>query len=268
MNQVIHKIAHPSNRSFLYTVTILSVAIMLSLGLLIPSGLFNKVWKNYYHKYPKRVWFNKVGTIENYNSLTSIISSQPKISFRPSTKYYLIEVSGLECANCAQFHGYTQKGESPYTSLIKDYVENGKVSYLWIDLFAQGDIKKHTSVYCAGEQSPKKFFEYREQIFSRYNTVIDSAKYTELAKKIGLNIKNFETCLNSNRYNDRVTKLSQYAASEFKASPVLFLYSVTEEPVKKLDGTTQKQTIATKITSIDSINQYTLNVKPELDKIF
>ncbi len=258
------------NKQIITSFAVLLASLVIALGVIIPSGIFQKTAAGLYSSFPRYVRFNSLKSVSDITSVVPIIDSQPSISFNTGSKYYFVESSGLDCANCAAFHGYNSIEESNYNLFFRDYVETGKVNYVWIDKQTTGDIKKHTSVYCAGEQSAKKFFEYRDLSFKKYLSPFDIETEKKVVSKLGLNAKKFEECVNSKKYDERVQSLTSFAAStlENTDSPSFSIYQVQYQEVKKIDGKVESQKLASLLTKFNGNEDYYLKIKPELMKYF
>jgi protein-disulfide isomerase len=271
MNQLIRKLTtQASNNKHIFTsFTILLAALIIGFSITIPTGMYHSLFNSYRQVVPKRVWFNKVNSITNYTNEAEVIINQPRISFKSSPKYFIVEVSDLDCTDCAVFHGYASpQTTSSYQKMLQDFVVTGKAAYTWIDSPLSENNKKHSSLYCAGIQSPKGFFTYRDKAFSSLSAFsIETAK--ENAKVSGVDTKEFEDCTNADTYKDRVTSLAQFSRTviENTQTPTLYVYSITEESVKKIDGSQGKQKIAKKIATITNMSNYEFGIKPELAKV-
>ncbi len=112
----------------------------------------------------------------------------------------IIEFSDYQCPFCKKFYDETEK------QLIKDYVETGKVKFVYRD-FPLDSIhplarKAAEAAECADEQG--KFWEYHDKLFETQK--LDEASLKQHAKDLGLDTEQFNSCLDSGKYKDEVQK--------------------------------------------------------------
>src|SRR5205085_78560 len=88
-----------------------------------------------------------------------------------------------------------------YTQITKDYVDTGKLKYVWRDMpldmhpFA---MKAAVAANCASVQG--KFWEMHDRLFANQQALAaeDLSKHAE---GLGLNVGQFQTCLDSGRFD-------------------------------------------------------------------
>jgi len=82
---------------------------------------------------------------------------------------------------------------------VKDYIETGKVKYVIKDFplerIHKKALKAHEAANCAGRQD--KYWQMHDKIFSERR--LDTKDLKRYAKEIGLDIKSFNECLDSDR---------------------------------------------------------------------
>jgi protein-disulfide isomerase len=110
----------------------------------------------------------------------------------------IIEFSDYECPFCGRHFRDT------LPSIISNYVDTGKVKIVFRDFplgfhsFAQ---KAGEAAECAGEQD--KYWEMHDKLFENQNALSVSA-LKKYASEIGLNIGDFNTCLDSGEFEDEI----------------------------------------------------------------
>jgi len=116
----------------------------------------------------------------------------------------IIEYSDFECPFCSQFH-------PTMLEVMKNY--DGKVK--WI--FRHFPLSFHPSAQpaanaseCAAEQG--KFWEFADQLFANQDSLGDEF-YKKVAGDLKLNMNQFNTCLTSGKYKDKVATQAQDGAS-------------------------------------------------------
>lgn len=118
-----------------------------------------------------------------------------------NAKVTIIEFSDYQCPFCKKFYDET------LPLLKKDYINTGKVKLIYRD-YPLSSIhpkaqKASEAAECAGEQ--KKYYDYHDKLFKNQNFLeIDNLK--KYAKELGLNTKEFNDCLDSNKMASEVQK--------------------------------------------------------------
>jgi len=127
------------------------------------------------------------------------ISKEP---FRGASnaKVAVIEFSDFQCPFCGHYDKDT------YPQIAKDYIDTGKVKYIWRDYpleFHQNAEKAAEAAHCAGEQG--KFWDMHDRFFANQQNIaaIDLPKHAEA---LGLNVSLFQQCLDSGRYAAEIKK--------------------------------------------------------------
>jgi protein-disulfide isomerase len=155
-------------------------------------------------------------------SKLSPVTNQDYIRGNKNAKVTLIVVSDFQCPFC-------QRHETTLTQILKDY--SNKIRIVWrnfpltsIHPYAQ---KAAEAGECAGEQG--KFWEMHDKMFEN-QSALDADNLKKYAKDLGLNASKFNTCLDSNKYADKVNKQAQEAqAAGISGTPGTF---VNKELVK------------------------------------
>jgi protein-disulfide isomerase/plastocyanin len=112
----------------------------------------------------------------------------------------IIEFSEFQCPFCGKFF------EETYPQIVKNYVDTGKVKYVFRDFpldFHPNAQKAAEAAECAGEQD--KYFEMHDLLFANQDA-LDVASLKSYAKKLKLNTADFDECLDSGAMADEVAK--------------------------------------------------------------
>lgn len=114
----------------------------------------------------------------------------------------IIEYSDFQCPFCGRFHPTMQK-------LLQNYGDKVRWVYRHFPLESihpNARSLAHASE-CAGEQN--KFWEFADAV------IVDNgaAGVNSYATKVGLNIGKFESCMNTGKYNDLITKQTNEAVA-------------------------------------------------------
>lgn len=111
---------------------------------------------------------------------------------------------------------------------IENLIKEGKVVVYYRDFPVHKDaVPIANAARCANEQG--KFWEFNLKIFEKFlntqNTAVKEV-WLSLAENLGLDIKQFEDCLNKNKYIQDVNNDSSYAISlGVKGTPTFFIQS-------------------------------------------
>ncbi|KND48234.1 MAG: Periplasmic thiol:disulfide interchange protein DsbA [Parcubacteria bacterium C7867-006] len=132
------------------------------------------------------------------------ISADDHILGNPNATLKIVEYSDLECPFCKVFH-------STLKQVMDVYGKNGKVAWVYrhfpIDQLHSKARKEAEATECANELGgPQKFWEFTDMIYTTTNSnnSLDLAELPKIAKKIGLDVTAFNTCLSSGRYAAKV----------------------------------------------------------------
>jgi protein-disulfide isomerase len=118
-----------------------------------------------------------------------------------NAKLTLVEFSEFQCPFCGRHVRET------FPQLDKEYIQTGKVKYVWRDLpletLHKNAFKASEAAHCAGEQG--KFWEMHDRLFANQNS-LEPAMLTAHAQAIGVDAKKFQSCLDSDKYATDIRK--------------------------------------------------------------
>ena len=116
----------------------------------------------------------------------------------------IVEFSDFQCPFCARFRQQT------FDQIKSQYIDTGKVKFVYRD-FPLHSIhpmagKAAEASECADDQG--KFWEYHDKIFEGQSVWASSgiSVFKQYAQELGLDTKEFNTCLDSGKYKDEVEK--------------------------------------------------------------
>ncbi len=132
------------------------------------------------------------------------VSADDHILGNPNAPIKIVEYSDTECPFCKQFH-------STLKQIMEVYGKDGKVAWVYrhfpIDQLHSKARKEAEATECANELGgSQKFWEFTDLVYSTTNSnnSLDPAELPKIAKKIGLDVKAFNTCLSSGKYANKV----------------------------------------------------------------
>jgi len=115
-----------------------------------------------------------------------------------SAKLILVEFTDYQCPFCGRYARET------YPQLREQYVDKGLIRYAVIDqpLSIHPDAAKAAEAsHCAGDQG--KFWEMHEDMMAKQDALGNLSSY---ANTLGLNVRQFEDCVDTGKYSDAVRK--------------------------------------------------------------
>lgn len=120
---------------------------------------------------------------------------------KKDAKLTLVEFSEYQCPFCGRHVRDT------YPTLDKEYVQTGKVKYVFRDLplesIHKNAFKAAEATHCAGEQG--KFWELHDRLFENQKA-LEPASLTTYAQAIGVDAKKFQACLDGGKYAADIRK--------------------------------------------------------------
>lgn len=150
----------------------------------------------------------------------------------------VIDFSDYECPFCKRHF------EQTFSQIKKDYIDTGKIKYVYRDLpLSFHDPMATTEAIaanCARDQGgDTSYFKYHDEIFKRTtsngNGLNKDQLYT-MAKDLGLNEGTFKSCLDSEKYKEEVQKdLADASAAGASGTPTFFIGKTTSSG--EIDGT-------------------------------
>ena len=134
------------------------------------------------------------------------VDKDDHIRGRSNAPIKLVEFADFECPFCKKLH-MTMK------ELTKEYETKGKVAWVYRHAFSEALHKKARqeaeASECASELGGNDaFWKYADKIFeiTPSDDGLDLALLPQIAKEIGLNEEEFNTCLSGRRHEQRVTR--------------------------------------------------------------
>jgi len=194
-------------------------------------------------------------TVDANPAATTTINGAPYIGDKSKAKVAIVEFSDFECPYCQRHH------EQVYPSIVKNYVDTGKVVYAYRTYIAVSGHNpaatlEANAAYCLNEQlggTGSKFFEYSVAIYKNTTTNgggLTGTKLWDLAKDLGANSATVKSCAESNKF-------AEYLANDQKLAEAAGIQGTPGFVVGKLaaDGTVTGKIIAGAypITEFDSM---------------
>jgi len=161
--------------------------------------------------------------------------SKEQFKGAPNAKVAVIEFSDFQCPFCGKYDKDT------YPQLLKDYVDTGKIKYVWRDYpldFHKNAEKAAEAARCAGDQG--RFWEMHDRLFANQQTIA-ATDLPKHAEALQLNASMFQQCLDSGRYAADIKKaIAEANGFGISGTPSFFIGVVqpngTVKVSKKLVG--------------------------------
>lgn len=130
----------------------------------------------------------------------------------------VIEFSDYQCPFCS-------RSRPTVNQIIETYPK--EVRYVFMDFplnFHKDSAKAHEAAHCAGDQG--KYWEMNKELFAN-QTALGVGKLKEYAKKTGLDMKKFDSCLDSGKYTKKVAEsLAKGQSYGVSGTPAFFVNGV------------------------------------------
>lgn len=129
------------------------------------------------------------------------VTDKDHIRGNKNAKVTVVEFSDTECPFCKRFHPTMQR-------LVEEYPNdvNWVYRHFPLDSLHRKARREAEATECAGEQN--KFWEYIDRLFeiTPSNDGLQDSQLPQIAKDVGLNVKKFESCLESGKYASKVAE--------------------------------------------------------------
>ena len=145
----------------------------------------------------------------------------------------ILEFGDYQCTFCFRFHQSTLK------TLEKDYIDSGKIRLVFKDFPLNGpdSILAAEASYCADDQG--KYWEYHDELYTNWagekTGWVTRNSLNTFAETVNLNLEEFNSCLDSGKYNQRVLDHQDFARQiGVDATPSFFIFN--DEKIIKIRG--------------------------------
>lgn len=135
----------------------------------------------------------------------------------------IVEYSDFACPFCGKFWKET------LPQITKEYIDTGKVRFVYKDFPVVGGEKAAEAAHCAEEQG--KYWEYHDVLFGSQEQ--DRGNWANVsvhegyARDLGLNVAQFAECFESSRYQEKVAMSTRESAQNGGTGTPFFLVNNT-----------------------------------------
>lgn len=140
----------------------------------------------------------------------------------------LVEFSDYQCPFCRRFH------QDTYQALLNAYP--GKIRFVYRNLplteIHPNAMSAAEAALCAGEQ--KAYWQYHDKLFS--GEELGSEVYKQYAQTLGLDMDQFNQCIETNKYRADIQKDSDFATNlGVRSTPTFFINGLAVVGAQPLD---------------------------------
>ena len=145
----------------------------------------------------------------------------------------ILEFGDYQCTFCYRFH------QSSLKVIQEEYIDSGKVNLVFKDFPLNGpdSILAAQASHCANDQ--EKYWEYHDELYTNWGgertgwVTRDSVE--QFASTVGLNLAEFNSCLDENKYRQKVLDLYKFGQEiGIDATPSFLIFN--DEKVIKIRG--------------------------------
>jgi protein-disulfide isomerase len=142
------------------------------------------------------------------NQVTNVDAGNLPPLGNPEAPIKIIEFGDFLCPYCGQavLSLYPQ---------LEPLINQGKVVVYFRDFVVHPEANPiHNAARCANEQG--KYWEFNKEIFKKFMNREDTTKkevWQDLAKSLGINLENFNKCIEENKYSQDVQNDTQYGVN-------------------------------------------------------
>ena len=152
----------------------------------------------------------------------------------PNAPITMVEFGDYQCFFCNKFFHETED------SLLKNYIETGKVKVIFKDFTIIGadSITAANAAHCASDQG--KFWEYHDTLYNHWtgenNGWASSENLLQFAGDLGLEMDQFSKCITDSKYSQSIAKSNQDAKDlGLTGTPAFFIIG-PDNKVTKIGG--------------------------------
>ncbi len=178
---------------------------------------------------------------------TKLIQGGSPILGDASAAITILEWGDYQCTFCYRFHGTTLE------LLDRDYIQTGKVNLVFKDFPLNGpdSILAAEASYCAQDQG--KYWQYHDELYKNWGGEktgwITRWSLNAFGTSVGLDLENFNQCLDDHKYEDKVNRLYQLGKDlGIDATPSFLIFN--DEKIIKIRG---NQPLETFLRTIDEL---------------
>jgi len=182
---------------------------------------------------------SKASLTDSNNQSAFEIRQDDHVFGNTNAKITLFEYSDFECPYCRSFHTTAEL-------IVKEF--GGDVNWVYrhfpLSFHEPAATREAQAAECAADQgNDEKFWEYADLIYSRTSgngSGINKDTLVDMSEEIGLDSEEFEQCLDSNKFKDKVQQnFNEGAKLGVTGTPATFIYNHETGESEFLSGNQQ-----------------------------
>jgi len=162
-----------------------------------------------------------------------LVANGSPVDGAPNARITIIEYGDYQCTYCMKFH------ESSLKTIKDEYIETGKANLVFQDFALNGpaSVMAAEASHCAKDQN--KFWEYHDEVYENWdgeNTGwVTKDALNQFAQNVGLDIDEFESCMDSAKYRQQVLDTYKFGQSiGINATPSFLI--ISDGKIVKITG--------------------------------
>ncbi len=168
-------------------------------------------------------------------SLTSskLIENGSPILGDPNASITILEWGDYQCTFCYKFH------ENTLDTINDNFIKTGKVKLVFKDFPLNGpdSLLAAEASYCAEDQG--KYWQYHDELYKNWGGErtgwVTREALEKFAITVNLNLDEFNTCLDDNKYRDKIIAIHEFGKEiGIDATPSFLVFN--DEKVIKIRG--------------------------------
>lgn len=164
---------------------------------------------------------------------SKLIEGGSPILGKTNAQITILEFGDYQCTYCYKFH------ESTLKTIEEGYIKTGKVKLVFKDFPLNGadSFLAAEATYCANDQG--KYWQFHNEVYKNWagerTGWITRESLNAFANTVGLNLEEFNVCLDSHTYGDKVNSLYEFGKDiGIDATPSFLIFN--DEKIIKIRG--------------------------------
>ena len=166
-------------------------------------------------------------------TISKLIENGSPILGDSNAKITILEWGDYQCTFCYKFH------QNTLDIIEEDFVKTGKVKLVFKDFPLNGPASflAAEAAYCAEDQ--KKYWQYHNELYKNWGGErtgwITRESLDRFAVTVGLDLEEFKTCLDDQKYQNRVIMLHEFGKEiGIDATPSFLVFN--DQKIIKIRG--------------------------------
>jgi len=170
------------------------------------------------------------------------VTMSPPIEGSADATVTIIEFGDYQCPKCDQWF----TNEKP--TIVENYIDTDKAKLYFVDFpfLGEDSVSAANASYCANDQG--KFWEYHGTLYNNQGGINEGWASVDTLKQfgadLGLDTAEFNSCVDSNKYADRVSYNKNVGTSHGVEGTPVFIIISSDGTTERIDGPQSSATFA------------------------